>query len=435
MKPITCASLLTSCICAAAAAIAGPPPFEFEISPVVEDGMWNNPSSLALDEDGFAHVAFMQTLGSSSPLREIYYATNETGEWVFTNITNNAVREEFPALIRDDAGVIHITFHSEVPGTNKIRYVNNSGGDFSNIIDISGAGFTHSEHGLDSEGNVHFCYISQTPSVEEVYYRMWSPTTGLGTQFNISNTPGGDEFGNDLAVGPDDVVHLVYQAGSALGGPLKYTSNLGGSFVEVPTGVVGNVTDPIVLCSNQNVITVIYCQADQLKLVEYDQSRGVSFSAPIDVTPVGYRPAFYEGFALDDAGRRYVAYASNVGGIGNHFTAETESGFTEPLLLPGTGISNVGTSIAVNSAGKIAVTYQIGRSGDKGGPVKADMYIAEHVGANPCPADFDGDGSVGSGDLAILLGAWAGPAGDLDGDMTTGASDLALALGAWGPCP
>jgi hypothetical protein len=46
--------------------------------------------------------------------------------------------------------------------------------------------------------------------------------------------------------------------------------------------------------------------------------------------------------------------------------------------------------------------------------------------------DFDGDGSVGAADLAILLGAWetAGPT-DLDGDGTTGASDLALLLGAW----
>ena len=49
------------------------------------------------------------------------------------------------------------------------------------------------------------------------------------------------------------------------------------------------------------------------------------------------------------------------------------------------------------------------------------------------PADLDGDGSVGPGDLAILLGAWGGMgvAADLDGDGTVGASDLALLLGAW----
>ncbi|MEE8458976.1 MAG: PQQ-binding-like beta-propeller repeat protein, partial [Phycisphaerales bacterium] len=55
-----------------------------------------------------------------------------------------------------------------------------------------------------------------------------------------------------------------------------------------------------------------------------------------------------------------------------------------------------------------------------------------------CPADLDGDGTVGAFDLASLLGAW-GPnpdhPADLDGDGEVGPSDLALVLGNWGPCP
>ncbi|MBL9149179.1 MAG: hypothetical protein JNM94_10850 [Phycisphaerae bacterium] len=55
--------------------------------------------------------------------------------------------------------------------------------------------------------------------------------------------------------------------------------------------------------------------------------------------------------------------------------------------------------------------------------------------AVPCPADLDGDGNVGPGDLGVLLGAWggAGPA-DLSGDGIVGAEDLGLLLGAWGAC-
>lgn len=59
-----------------------------------------------------------------------------------------------------------------------------------------------------------------------------------------------------------------------------------------------------------------------------------------------------------------------------------------------------------------------------------------------CPADLDGDASVGIADLAILLsnfgtasGATAGD-GDLDGDEDVDISDLAVLLGAFGtPCP
>lgn len=53
-----------------------------------------------------------------------------------------------------------------------------------------------------------------------------------------------------------------------------------------------------------------------------------------------------------------------------------------------------------------------------------------------CPADFDADGSVGGGDLGVLLGAWgtASSGLDLDGDGVIGGGDLGIVLGAWGPC-
>ncbi|MGA1466524.1 MAG: PA14 domain-containing protein [Phycisphaerales bacterium] len=58
----------------------------------------------------------------------------------------------------------------------------------------------------------------------------------------------------------------------------------------------------------------------------------------------------------------------------------------------------------------------------------------------PCPADLDGNGSVGAGDLAIVLASWSigGSCGtclgDLDGDGVVNAGDLAAVLAAWGPC-
>lgn len=55
-----------------------------------------------------------------------------------------------------------------------------------------------------------------------------------------------------------------------------------------------------------------------------------------------------------------------------------------------------------------------------------------------CPGDLDGDGLVGAGDLALLLGAWGEcsncPA-DFNGDDLVGPFDLAILLGGWGACP
>jgi hypothetical protein len=48
-------------------------------------------------------------------------------------------------------------------------------------------------------------------------------------------------------------------------------------------------------------------------------------------------------------------------------------------------------------------------------------------------ADLDGDGTIGSTDLAILLSAWgtSGSVADLDGSGTVGSPDLAILLSAW----
>ncbi len=55
-----------------------------------------------------------------------------------------------------------------------------------------------------------------------------------------------------------------------------------------------------------------------------------------------------------------------------------------------------------------------------------------------CPADLDGDGSVGGTDLPSLLVNWGpckGCPADFDGDGSVGASDLLALLVSWGPCP
>jgi hypothetical protein len=54
----------------------------------------------------------------------------------------------------------------------------------------------------------------------------------------------------------------------------------------------------------------------------------------------------------------------------------------------------------------------------------------------PCPADLDGDGSVGPGDLSVLLALWDTPGGDgdLDGNGVVSSGDLTVLLGSWGEC-
>jgi hypothetical protein len=56
---------------------------------------------------------------------------------------------------------------------------------------------------------------------------------------------------------------------------------------------------------------------------------------------------------------------------------------------------------------------------------------------NVLPGDVDQSGTVGGGDLSVLLGSWlspvppASPFTDFDGDLTVGAADLSVLLGNW----
>ncbi len=63
--------------------------------------------------------------------------------------------------------------------------------------------------------------------------------------------------------------------------------------------------------------------------------------------------------------------------------------------------------------------------------------IPDECEPRDCPADLDGDGSVGILDLLALLAAWGSDPGgppDFDGDGTVGIFDLLILLASWGLC-
>jgi len=65
------------------------------------------------------------------------------------------------------------------------------------------------------------------------------------------------------------------------------------------------------------------------------------------------------------------------------------------------------------------------------------LLVINYGCESPCPADIDGDGSVGFGDTIALLAAWGPCPGcpeDLDGDDAVGLTDLLAILSGWGPC-
>jgi hypothetical protein len=90
--------------------------------------------------------------------------------------------------------------------------------------------------------------------------------------------------------------------------------------------------------------------------------------------------------------------------------------------------------LTLPSAGTYYLEVRPFNSNDTG---NYELYVTEFGGAlASCPADLDGDGEVGTEDLAALLGAWnsADPTADFNDDGVIDTEDLSFLLGEWGVC-
>jgi hypothetical protein len=425
----------------ASVARAGAP--VFDTSTVRADGEWNNPSSIAVDANGVVHMAYMTQHHTDSTTKDIWYATNACGTWTHQQLTFNAVREEFPYLVLDSAGNVHIAFHTGTATSNMIRYVNNVDarkGTFNSIIDITGSGYKIVRHAVDSTGNVHFVFTTQTANLsDDVHYTTWDLAHGVGALTPLQISANGDSA-PDIAIGPasGEVIHVVWAAG-AISGPLRYMNNSSGSFQTVNTGVVANVQSPIVLVSPTNIVHIVYRVSDMLWTVN---DQGGSFSAPQLVYGGSYRPSFYNKFALDADGLLHIAYASNANTDRGIFYIRQSSPFglfDAPVPVLSNPSGNQGVSLALGAASDVNISYSISGSDPKAGTVFANIFHAAEAVVDPCPADVTDNNQVNIDDLLDVINGWGGAdpgdVSDIDGNCVVNIDDLLAVINAWGACP
>jgi hypothetical protein len=138
------------------------------------------------------------------------------------------------------------------------------------------------------------------------------------------------------------------------------------------------------------------------------------------------------GSAVDIAGNRFI-----VGATHNAFTgaawvySRNPTGNWTPLvkLVPSDFPLSFGFAVKLDGP-----TPFVGAWADAdAAPYAGSAYVFDDV-ATQCPADLDGDGSVGIQDFLALLGSWGTPGGDIDGDGVTGIQDLLALLAAWSGC-
>ncbi len=122
---------------------------------------------------------------------------------------------------------------------------------------------------------------------------------------------------------------------------------------------------------------------------------------------------------------------------GSTYLFDSTSGAQTAKLLPSDGAANdlFGNSVAISGPAGEEVAIVGAFGGDDNGESSGSAYIFSLAISSPCPADLDGNGSVGTGDLLALFVQWGtdGPA-DFDGNGTVGTGDLLILFANWGPC-
>ncbi len=289
---------------------------------IARNDRFNNRMFAAYDSQGKIHLSYTGQSGTDGSTREIYYVKEETdGSFTTTNITNNFVDDNYSTLSIDANDKIHIGFTGR-DGSNlfQIKYINNVGGSFSTPIFITIGGLNkatpYSKIGPDSV--MHFVYYTFVEGADNYFYRSYDLRTGTtGPEIFLSNGEAGGDFEASLDVDSNGKVHIVGRSGTGLSsGPLKYFSNVTGTFQEVPTGVADNVNFPRIRIDSNNKVHIVYRSSSRLN---YIHNTSGSFSAPVQISPLNQLPSGIQSLEIDNQNRLYITYQSSQAASGRGF--------------------------------------------------------------------------------------------------------------------
>ncbi len=357
-------------------------PIPFPQDTIAYNDLFNNRMFPVYDSQGKIHLTYTGQSGTNGATREIYYVKEEpNGSFTTTNITNNAVDDNYSTLSVDPGDKLHVVYEARDAGNLfQVYYKNNYSGVFDQPITITAGGLNKatpfSKVGPDSV--VHIVYFTFTAGTDYAYYTRFDARDSILqlTPTTLAAAEAGGDFEASVDVDTNGHVHVVVKAG-ALSGTLKYYNDISGSLTEVPTGVTSAISNPKVLIDKGNKVHILYRNETELRFYMINNIGG-TFSTPVPVTPVGQRPAFQQNLALDSLNRIYIVYQSSVStsGKGFYFIYEENGVFSDTMRvydLSPEYVTRNSTAVIARGDGQMAIFYAPG--GVRATIVIADIFM------------------------------------------------------------
>ncbi len=365
------------CLVFLPAALLMADPLPFPEDTIAYNDRFNNRQWVQFDEDGNLHITYTGQFGTAANTRDIYYVTDESGEFVETQVTDNGVNTNYSSFVFDEDGTMHMVYTQHDNNNNfQLVYQQKENGDFSDPVWITSGDNKATPHiAIGSDNVVHFVYYNFVPGQISNYtyhitYELDTETIGTPTQLgNYSVDPSSE---NDIRVVVDsnNHAHVIYRDGSMFGGTLRYFNNTSGSMVEETTPVTESIVYPAMTIDHEDKLHIIVGRVSDNRIV-YLTRDDEGFSTPVNATPpdIG-NPLYYRSVDVDDEGRFYFTYHNTASNYPTGFflVSGIEGSFEEPSLIWNDPEDNYlfgnTSSVAARGDGYVATFYAPSTSRD-----------------------------------------------------------------------
>jgi hypothetical protein len=356
---------------------------DFPLDTLAFNDKFNNRMYAQFDADGHLHVFYSSQTGSNAATRNIYYATDLSGEFETVQLTQTNRMENYPVFVIDQEGVIHLIYvATDDNGYWRAVYRNNSTGQFSDPVYVSYPfnNVATPYLDVDADGIVHLGYNSNnTPGTNYAYYGWYDPATGeLGSPHLLSQSNTSGE--NEVKVKADlnGNIHVVYRDGNLSTGYLRYFNNVSGSLQEIPHDVTGFASYPELLVDSDGVVYIFYRLLSDNRIYLMQYTDGV-LGAPEPITPPNSgNPTQYRFASFDEMGNLFFTYANSVttADVGFFLVHGKPGNLSDPKLIwnfePGAYLSRNSNGVTARGNGEIATFLAVSTTRD--GTVVADIF-------------------------------------------------------------
>jgi len=363
----------------------------FPIDTLAKDNFYNYRNMVRFDANGKLHMVNSRQLGTASDTREIFYRNNISGSFVTTQITNNAVDDNYAIVGFDAQNFVHIGWERRDASNNfQLIYANNRNGAFVDTTWITTGGVNKATPfmAVGKDSTAHFVYFTYATGNNNAYYRSYNFITKvLGPEVLLGPGNTGSENDIEVAVDNNNKIHIIWCTNVNInGGALKYFTNESGALTEMNTGISANGEYPDITISNTNVVNIVYRFATdhRLYVLRRTAGSGNAFDAPYAITPSGLgNPSYWRGISTDANGRLFVTYQNSTAPAPKGFflVHGVGSNFALPILVfedsSGVYLGRGSSSVDAKGNGEIAVSFDptVVRNGE----VASDLFLKRGI--------------------------------------------------------